>query len=326
MRWWLARARPAMTFSIVMLLLIVCAGAVQNPRDLYCGADDCYEVLGLTRNTDAADSKKAYRRLAMKWHPDKHSGSDESYEMFNKISKANEIISDEQLRAAYDYFLDHPDDHYTHLYQYYHAVYSPKTPIWVVVAGTLAFLSVLQYVNASWRYSRLMGAIRFQPSFKRRVNEVFEAEAASAKGKLSKLERELLKERVEERVFEDEVEIGGEGFAKPPISKLIGVRAALLPYSAVVGLHDNFRWFWRFSVKNEKYGDEERAYLTRNVLSISEGCWPGLDEARRQDLVSRELWIPEHLQQYAAQQQEDLQQRRAQSGAYKRAKRSQKNN
>lgn len=312
------------------LLVLVCAlcgpAAAQQPRDLYCGEDDCYELLGVDRSADATEVKKAYRKLALVWHPDKNRGSAEAHVKFTKISKANEILADEQLRAAYNYLLDHPEDHYTHLYQYYHAVYAPKTPLWVVLTGTLTFLSALQYINMSWKYTSMMRAVRFQPSFLRRVNEVFQAEVAAAKGKLSKLERELLKEQVDNRVFETEVEIGGEGFAKPSIRKLIGVRALLLPYSIAVGIHESFTWYWRFSVNKEEYGDKERVYLTRRILGISEGNWPGVDEARQQELIARQLWIHENFQAYVAEQHEEMQQRRAQSGAYKRAKRWQKNN
>eukprot|EP00449_Zooxanthella_nutricula_P051826 CAMPEP_0198575180 /NCGR_PEP_ID=MMETSP1462-20131121/115801_1 /TAXON_ID=1333877 /ORGANISM="Brandtodinium nutriculum, Strain RCC3387" /LENGTH=49 /DNA_ID= /DNA_START= /DNA_END= /DNA_ORIENTATION= len=48
----------------------------------------------------------------------------------------------------------------------------------------------------------MMRAIKYQPQFKRRVNELLEAEAAALKGKLTKAERELLKERLEARVLE----------------------------------------------------------------------------------------------------------------------------
>lgn len=322
---WRLRAIAAW-LTILLLCCFVCPVASQNPRDLYCGEDDCYDLLGVTRNADAGEVKKAYRKLALVWHPDKNRGSAEAHAKFTKISKANEILSDDQLRVAYNYFLDHPDDHYTHLYQYYHAVYVPKTPLWIVITGTLTFLSTLQYINMNWKYTTLMRAVRHQPSFLRRVNEVFQAEVAAAKGKLSKLERELLKVKVEDQVFENEVEIGGEGFAKPSFRRLIGVHAVFLPYSIVMAIHENFVWFWRFSVKKEEYGDKERAYLTRQVLGISEGTWPGIDEARQQELVARQLWIPENQRAFVAEQQEEMQQRRAQSGAYKRAKRSQKNN
>lgn len=67
---------------------------------------DLYEVLGVNKNASAADIKKAYRRLAMKHHPDRNTGDDaaNSEEQFKEAKAAYEILSDEQKRAAYDQF------------------------------------------------------------------------------------------------------------------------------------------------------------------------------------------------------------------------------
>lgn len=65
---------------------------------------DYYEVLGVDRNADAKEIKKAYRRVAMKHHPDRNDGNAESEEKFKEASEAYEILSDEEKRAAYDRF------------------------------------------------------------------------------------------------------------------------------------------------------------------------------------------------------------------------------
>ena len=65
---------------------------------------DYYEVLGLDRNAGEADIKKAYRRLAMKYHPDRNAGDDEAEEKFKEVKEAFEVLSDQQKRAAYDQF------------------------------------------------------------------------------------------------------------------------------------------------------------------------------------------------------------------------------
>lgn len=63
---------------------------------------DCYEVLGLERTTDAEEIKKAYRRLALKYHPDKNPGDKAAEEKFKELGEAYEILSDPQKRALYD--------------------------------------------------------------------------------------------------------------------------------------------------------------------------------------------------------------------------------
>lgn len=65
---------------------------------------DYYEILGVDRSADAKDIKKAYRRVAMKHHPDRNDGNVESEEKFKEASEAYEILSDDQKRAAYDQF------------------------------------------------------------------------------------------------------------------------------------------------------------------------------------------------------------------------------
>ncbi len=65
---------------------------------------DYYEVLGVSKNATDAELKKAYRRLAMKHHPDRNPDSKESEEKFKEAKEAHDILSDEQKRAAYDQF------------------------------------------------------------------------------------------------------------------------------------------------------------------------------------------------------------------------------
>ena len=63
---------------------------------------DYYEVLGVEKSASAADIKKAYRRLAMKYHPDRNQGDKAAEEKFKEIGEAYEVLGDEQKRAAYD--------------------------------------------------------------------------------------------------------------------------------------------------------------------------------------------------------------------------------
>jgi len=65
---------------------------------------DYYETLGVARNASEADIKKAYRRLAMKYHPDRNPDDKAAEEQFKSAKEAYEILSDPQKRAAYDQF------------------------------------------------------------------------------------------------------------------------------------------------------------------------------------------------------------------------------
>ena len=65
---------------------------------------DYYEVLGVSKDADAKEIKKAYRKLAMKYHPDKNPGDKAAEEKFKEINEAYEVLSDEEKRSTYDRF------------------------------------------------------------------------------------------------------------------------------------------------------------------------------------------------------------------------------
>jgi molecular chaperone DnaJ len=65
---------------------------------------DYYEVLGVQKNASKDEIKKAYRKLAIQYHPDKNPGNKEAEEKFKEATEAYEILIDDQKKAAYDQF------------------------------------------------------------------------------------------------------------------------------------------------------------------------------------------------------------------------------
>lgn len=66
--------------------------------------EDYYTLLGVSKTASANELKKAYRKLAIKWHPDKNKDDSTAEEKFKQISEAYEVLSDETKRAQYDQF------------------------------------------------------------------------------------------------------------------------------------------------------------------------------------------------------------------------------
>ncbi|WP_029916074.1 DnaJ C-terminal domain-containing protein [Pelobacter seleniigenes] len=67
-------------------------------------AEDYYHTLGVARNAESAEIKKAYRKLAQKYHPDKNPGDKKAEDQFKKITEAYAVLSDPDKRRQYDQF------------------------------------------------------------------------------------------------------------------------------------------------------------------------------------------------------------------------------
>ena len=65
---------------------------------------DFYEILGVSKNSDKAEIKKAYRQMALKFHPDKNPGNVEAEDQFKEAAEAYEVLSDDDKRQRYDRF------------------------------------------------------------------------------------------------------------------------------------------------------------------------------------------------------------------------------
>ena len=65
---------------------------------------DYYEVLGLEKGASEGDIKKAFRKMAMKYHPDKNPGDKEAEEKFKDINEAYSVLSDPDKKSKYDRF------------------------------------------------------------------------------------------------------------------------------------------------------------------------------------------------------------------------------
>ena len=66
--------------------------------------EDFYDILGVSKDATASEIKKAYRKKAIEYHPDKNPGDQNAEEMFKKAAEAYEVLSDPDKKARYDQF------------------------------------------------------------------------------------------------------------------------------------------------------------------------------------------------------------------------------
>ena len=67
-------------------------------------AEDFYDTLGISREASDSEIKSAYRKLAMKYHPDRNQGDSAAEQKFKYVSQAYEILKDQKKRQTYDQF------------------------------------------------------------------------------------------------------------------------------------------------------------------------------------------------------------------------------
>ena len=82
---------------VIALLLHVSVSSV-----MYAHAKDYYSILGVARGAPESQIKRAYRKLALKYHPDKNPGDDKAKSKFEELSNAYEVLTDEEKRQIDD--------------------------------------------------------------------------------------------------------------------------------------------------------------------------------------------------------------------------------
>lgn len=335
------------TICLVVLLSAACLPQAEAFLEgLYCGQDNCYEVLGMTRESSTQEISRAYRALARKWHPDLHRGEAAkaaATEKFQLIAAAYEVLKEEESRKDYDYMLDNPEEYYHHYYRYYRRMYAPKVDVRYVIVVTITLISAYQYYASHAKYKEAIDYFVTVPKYRMKAKEIAVQEAlwpAEGKGKQAflrqrastagagssggrKSAKEELKaeeEAVIRAVIEEKMDIKG-AYSKPSYTDMLWVQIVLLPLWLGQYLYWLARWIYKFNIKKEPYGLEEKHYLIRRFMGLSAGEWAHKEPYEVEEYMREELWIRENFDPWKRARDDELKAQLAENPSYKRYRR-----
>ncbi|CAG0883066.1 unnamed protein product, partial [Darwinula stevensoni] len=238
-----------------------------------------FAVLGVTRDSAKNEIARAYRALARKHHPDMHKtpeAKSEAETMFKLIATAYEILKDDEARTDYDYMLDHPEEFYSHYYRYYRRRMAPKVDVRIVIGVTITIISAFQYYTAWFRYDMALKHLVTVPKYRLHALEIAKKEGMlsngiSGKKKGGKKSKEELKKEEEEtirRIIENNLDIKG-GYAKPSVRDILWLQLILFPYNVFKWVKFQLTWLWKFTIRRQPLGKEEKLYLIRRYLQLN---------------------------------------------------------
>uniref|UniRef100_F1L043 DnaJ dnj-2 n=1 Tax=Ascaris suum TaxID=6253 RepID=F1L043_ASCSU len=321
----------SLLFALVTMVAVVkTAEAVGLAPGLYCGLENCYDVLGIDRgNFQKSDVSKSYRRLAKKYHPDKVIGESkkaEAEEKFRLVATAYETLRDDETRADYDYYLDHPEQRAYNYYQYYRRRVAPKVDVRIVIFATVTLISVFQFLSAKHKYQEALDYAIRQEKYRNGAREIAKergllSDATGRKDKKSKRENTEL---IIRQIIEENMDIRG-GYRKPSIYDTLLWAIVSLPYTLARCLIWYLKWFIRYSIKKEEYDEEAKLYLIRKNMGLSEGQFSCLSMTEQQCFLEEELWRKDAYAEWKRIKEEEEKERLANSGRYKRYRRFMKN-
>ncbi|CAG9562360.1 unnamed protein product [Danaus chrysippus] len=295
---------------------------------IYCGKENCYNVLGVTREATKSEISKNYRQLAKKYHPDKHRGEQEkkeAEEKFKEIATAYEILRDDEERSDYNYMLDNPQEYYAHYYRYYRRRMAPKVDVRIVLAVTITIISVIQYYSAWSKYDTAIKYFMTVPKYRHRALEKAKADnieiQTKVKGpKKNKAEIKEEQDRIIRKIIEENMDIKG-AYAKPEITNILWIQIIILPYTIAMFIYWYLRWFWKFTLLKHPYGEEEKLYIIRKFMKLGQYQFNALEDDEKQEFLDEELWIKENFDVWKELKDEETKKALADNNKYKQYRR-----
>ena len=288
-------------------------------------------VLGLTRDAVKSEIGKSYRKLAGKWHPDRFRSTEDkesAEKKFMQIASAYEVLRDDESREEYNYMLDHPEEMWQNYYRYYRRRMAPKVDVRIVIAVTLSLISFVQYYSAWSNYEDAIKYLASVPKYRMQATQIAKDEGMlkvdkkANKGK-SKDQIKEEEEKIIRQVVEEKMDIRG-GYAKPKITDVLWIQLIFLPWTMCKWTYFYTRWFYKFGILKEDYGEEEKLYVIRKFMNLSQGQFDAISD-EHPDFMDQELWVKDNFKEWKQHKEEEVRIKMAQSGRYKQYRRYMKN-
>lgn len=322
---------------ICVLLISVIAisqlSQAQLLEGLYCGKENCYDVLGVTRESSKNEIARSYRQLAKKYHPDLHrevQAKAEAEEKFKIVANAYEILKDEESRTDYDYMLDNPDEYYAHYYRYYRRRVAPKVDVRIVIVVTISIISIIQYYSAWQRYETAIKYFITVPKYRNRALEIAQQQGFLAtdvghkkRGK-SKSEQKEEQESIIRMVIEEKMDIKG-AYAKPTLFDILWIQLILSPYTLIKYIYWYLSWVWKHSILRQPYTEDEKLYIIRKYMKMGQHQFDSIEDHEKADYLKNQLWIKQNYHVWQKEKEETMKKQLAENSRYKQYRRYIKN-
>lgn len=323
--------------SLNLITLIFCSTLITYGscllEGLYCGKENCYDVLKVTRDSSKQEIAKAYRNLARKYHPDLHKTDEAKKEAetnFKRIATAYEILKDDEYRTDYDYMLDNPEEYYAHYYRYYRRRVAPKVDVRIVLIVTISIISIIQYYSGWQRYESAIRHFSTIPKYRNKALEMAQDEIMNKlnkKGKNHRIQKSEKKEELEKiirKIIEEKMDIQG-AYAKPKITDILWIQLIILPYTIITYIYWYLKWIWNHDILKKPYNEEEQLYLIRKNLKMGVHQFNALEDEKKLEFLELELWKKDKFDVWKKEQEDEMKKQLAENPRYKQYRRYLKN-
>lgn len=159
----------------------------------------------------------------------------------------------------------------------------------------------MQYYSWWSSYTEAINYLTTVPKYRIQATELAKQQGllnrTKEKGKNRRSKEEIREEEEEiiRDIIKNKIDIKG-GYQKPNISDILLFKIILFPYHMCLYVAWYFTWFYRFSIRGEEYGEEEKLYVIRKHMRMSQAQFDSLDDHLRQTFLQRHLWIKENYE------------------------------